>query len=615
MLALMTLGGSPGGPDEHWRSEVGPSGAVRAASLKAERIAAAYTVLQTRNGGFPDYVRRLAPGRFRNRYGPAVMGGALVSSGVRNGRPGILKAGLRSLRLALVSRSGLEKASGKGRTRKTFEYPFSMLGIVEARRALRSERGRKALARLGRADRRTVSRMRLEIARLAPIPPRADRIRWGEGQNRLLLERLVWLEALASGIGPAPRAKGGVLQRPGSTRSRVTRFLTRWLEGRPRGMPRGDPTGPLLLASDSPRWPLAYHALSAGLLARALPFTSGPLRAVAGGALRDAVRATRFLMAPDGDIAYVGRSTMQVWTLSMAAYAALATARVPGVLPEELAANRELARLLIDRVGEAHLRADARLMIAPGLNPSPGRGVEILDRYASEIPYAGLALLALEWAAGEQDGPSAPIAPASRHAWPERGGASFVTSRSGTLWMALRTESPNPADRRLDFGPVAAKQQRGRNWEWLVPPRPPDAGRGPDSWIEVRSGDRRILPVAARMFRRSGDWVHVVGFGEKGSSPEQEIEFVYRAADCGGLEIEVGPLATTTKLGFWLPGERTSIEADRAGTDEVGLTVSRPTDIEGHPDVPGPSHQVLSPVSLSVGPHDGETAVTLCLVE
>ena len=594
------------------RSGAVASGAARSGALIGDRIAAGHTSRQMRSGAFPDYVVRFAPGRYRNRYGPAVMGGALVLNGVRSGRPGPVRAGLRSIRLALLKREGIERSDRRGRGRKSFEYPFSVLGIVESWRALRTSAGKRVRKRLARPDRRTVALMGRELARLAPIPSRADRKRWSEGQNRVLLERLVWLEALSTGIRPKARTRGAVLRRPAFRRSQTGDFLRRWLAERPRGMPGGDPTGPLLLASDSPRWPLAYHALSAALLARALPFTTGSLRTTLGIALRDAVRATRFLITPDGDLAYAGRSTMQAWSLSMAAYAALATSRVAGVLPAELAANRELARLLIERLSEAYMRRDGRLMINPGLNPTPEAGALVLDRYASEVPYAGLTLLGLEWAAAESDGPGEPLPDATRHAWADRGSAAFVTARTGNLWFALRAFSPDSGDRRLDLGPIAAKQFSGERWDWLIPPRPPGAGRGPDSWIGLRSGERRFAPLSARLHRRGTSWVHEIGFGSPGAGVEEEVALTYRPAGCGGLEIEIGAIGSRAEVGFWIPGDQISIESDRAGGAGILLSVSRPVEIGALPTTPGPAHPRLSPVSIAVGPHAESTTITLC---
>lgn len=608
-LSLATSGVAGRSPSE--LEAVGP-GARQSSVLQADRISAGYVERQTADGRFPDYVLRFAPGRYRNRYGPALMGGALVLNGVRSGRFGSVRAGLRSIGLALRSRKGIEGSRRRGRGLKTFEYPFSLLGIVEGWRALDSPAGRKMRGRLTRGEKWVIASMRREIARLAPIPSRVDRTRWSEGQNRVLLERLVWLEALSTGIRPEAGSRGAVLRRPAARRSQARGFLRRWLSGRPRGTPEGDLTGPLLLASDSPEWPLAYHALSSALLARALPFAGGGLRATLGTALRDAVRATRFLVAPDGDLAYAGRSTMQAWSLSMAAYAALSTSRVSGVLPAELAANRGLARLLLERLSEAHTRGDGRLMITPGLNPFPEGGSLALDRYAAEVPYAGLTLLGLEWAAGESDGPGSPLSDATRHAWADKGPAAFVTVRAADLWMALRNISPELGDRRLDLGPIAAKQFDGQEWDWLIPPRPPGPGRGPDSWIEVRAEEVVLSPLEAQLTRRSGNWEHVIGFGTPGSGVEEELAIAYRAARCGGLEIEIGPTSNPIDLGFWIPGDQASIEPEGVSGSGLRLSVSGPVQIEPSPPVPGPSHRQLSPVEVGVEPGGESTVIALC---
>ena len=587
-------------------------GAARSAAQIADRMAAYYPIGQKRNGAFPDYVNDLAPGWMRNRYGPAVMGGALVISGVRTGNVRSVESGLRSVRLTLRTRSGIERSDPKGRPRKTFEYPFSMLGIVEAWRALRSPAGRRLSSRFDRRSLRTAGSIRREISRLAPIPEKADGSRWSDGQNRILLERLVWLEAISTGIEPAPGIRGSVLRRPDRTGLRIERFLEGWLSGRPRGTPIGDPAGPLLLASDSPRWPLSYHALSAALLARVLPLTSGPLRSRLGVALRDAVRATNFLVSPDGDLAYAGRSSMHSWTLSLAAYAALATSRVPGIPSEELAANRGLAGLLVDRLSECCLQDDGRLMITPGLNPSPERAVSTLDPYAAEVPYAGLTMLGLEWAAAERDGPRLPLDPTSGYAWADRGAAAMATARTDGLWMALRAVDPDPGDRRLDLGPVAAKQFVGDRWEWLIPPRPPGPGGGPERWLDLRDGERRLSSVSAEIARQDGGWGHLIGYGAPGSPAEREVILEYRPAGCGGVEIELGPVDAVVSMSFWLPGGRVEIESDGVVGPGLRLSVSRPVGFEVAPVTPGPAHPELVPVTALLGQATEATTLTLC---
>ncbi len=541
------------------------------------------------------------------------MGGALVINGVRTGSVRSVRAGLRSVRLALRTRSGIERLDAKGRPRKTFEYPFSLLGIVEVWRALRSPAGRRLSSRLDRRSRRTAGSIRWEISRLAPIPEKADGSRWSDGQNRVLLERLVWLEALSTGIAPAPGIRSPVLRRPDRTGLRIERFLVRWLSGRPRGAPVGDPTGPLLLASDSPKWPLSYHALSSALMARALPLTSGPLRSRLGTALRDAVRATRFLAAPDGDLAYTGRSAMQSWTLSLAAYAALATSRVPGIPPEELAANRGLAGLLIERLSGCCLRDDGRMMITPGLNPSPGKAVSALDPYAAEVPYAGLTMLGLEWAAAERDGPRSPLVLTSGYAWADRGAAAMATELRDGFWMALRTIDPFPGNRRLDLGPVAAKQFRGDRWEWLIPPRPPGSEGGPDRWLDLRDGERRLASSSAELTRQDGGWSHLIGYGGPGSPVEREVRLEYRPAGCGGIEVELGPVDTVAEMSFWLPGGQVEVESDGVIGPGLRLTVSRPVGFEVFPMTPGPADPALVPVTASIGPATEATTLTLCL--
>ena len=75
----------------------------------------------------------------------------------------------------------------------------------------------------------------------------------------------------------------------------------------------GDET---LVLSDPPSYPLAYHALSCGMFARAVDLLGDRVASSGRDALRAMVRASWWLAGPDGDLAWMGRSQEQAWALA-----------------------------------------------------------------------------------------------------------------------------------------------------------------------------------------------------------------------------------------------------------------------------------------------------------
>ena len=125
----------------------------------------------------------------------------------------------------------------------------------------------------------------------------------------------------------------------------------------------------------------------------ALPAAFGP------AALRLRAQAGRFAlaqMAPDGDLAYAGRSDEESWVL--AAAAALGARRAEEAGPDaprwRTFADRALARLW----REHPLLADGTIPIVPGLHRRWEDGM--LDPYAQMAQYNGLTLWLLDDAGG-----------------------------------------------------------------------------------------------------------------------------------------------------------------------------------------------------------------------
>src|SRR4051794_20865875 len=69
----------------------------------ADTIAGHAVALQRADGSFPDYIAKARPGD-RDEYGPAMMGYALLQSGLRRGERRVTAAGLRAVTYAAQHR-------------------------------------------------------------------------------------------------------------------------------------------------------------------------------------------------------------------------------------------------------------------------------------------------------------------------------------------------------------------------------------------------------------------------------------------------------------------------------------------------------------------------------
>lgn len=598
-----------------------PNQASRLAGAIADRISSAGTERQNPDGTLSDYVKETfsasPTGRPRNRYGPAVMGAGLVLNGARTSRPAVARAGVRSILSGIRSGEGFSTEARTGRRDLNSQYPFSMLGVLSAWPSVR-QKGSSGLG-ITLRDRRPIRRI---IREVAPIPTRSDPARLVNGSNRILLEHLVWLEAIASGLRPLPKGSSPILRRPRATSLRAAEWVESWITSRPTSV--AGAFGSVSSLSDAPAWPNAYMALSSALTARAIRVTEPPLRNRLRSLLRRAVRAARLLVSPDGDIAWAGRSNLQSWTLAMTAYAALASTADPGISRTEAGRNRSLAFDLLKKLRSEYQRQDGRLWLVPGLALEPLAGLEGLDWYAAEVPYTGLTLLGLEWAAREKAaGPLVPETPASNVLWPDSDGAALGILRTPGLWVGLRGSSRSSEDARLDSGPVAVKQLSGGSWRWLLHPPPAIPATQPPSWIStsVRPGELapvRVVGLERRPSAGAGSMSVSVEF--PGSNERAQLEV--SESECGGLALSGASLPEPVIVSVWLPNPRRdgvpgeSLEGSEASTVSFdGGRAFSPTATSvniGSPQA-GSSHPSLSSTSFGFEPGPSGLELDICL--
>lgn len=186
------------------------------------------------------------------------------------------------------------------------------------------------------------------------------------------------------------------------------------------------------IIGDPPRFPIAYHVLTTALLR------------LAGRPMACAERAMAALQAPNGDIAWSGRSYLQSWTLAAGAY--LFTR-----VDDPMRAGRAVTRLQSDtyRIGSRHLR----------LNPCNCRQ----DPYAQRPVYEGLTAWWLSLAGNATAGDPRP----------EIGGTSLdsslyrVEAGPGT-WVATRLQGV-ARDWRLTGGRVREEDLAGTIWKVVTP--------------------------------------------------------------------------------------------------------------------------------------------------
>ncbi len=440
----------------------------------AKAVAAPWPALQRSDGSYADYLKPYSGGR----YGDAMLGLALLRTGLREGDQVLVGSGLRGVGFAL----------DRGDRQRTDPSVFEAYALAAAYNAAREP--------LTGDFRFEALRARWEAWLRAVRPVFLGR-RVRGFFNKQLVEASAWLELVASGLRSAE--PGAVLADPeGATRSAVRYVnkdlprLTAASTGRFWGR-RGR-----LLADRAPS-PLAYHALSLGFLARAVSRLGALASPATRTTLSEAAWASWGLMAPDGDLAYTGRSHQHVWALAMSAYGATTAAPPVGPRRAELL---EVAARSLARLRARHPIAAWGIAIAPALLPGAPHVDEAIDAYTDATGYAGLTLLALDWIA-ERGGLGIRL---EGELAADRPGSGLVRTRGGLLgivrsrrtWLAVRSDGDPHGDLRSHFGLVALKRIAAGSWEDLLrpPPRAADfEGTGPI----VLKGQQRLSSTGSTM--------------------------------------------------------------------------------------------------------------------
>ena len=443
----------------------------------ADRIARGWMRWQLPDGRFRDYIS----GRKTAAYGAAMIGYAMLRAGERSNDPRLVGAGVRAI-TAQTRRFGLKFGV------------FDLLVLSEAYRFGRSRLAEDPAFREARPRWRRVLRSVGwpyigEGAYQCVIDPECF-------HNHEAVEAAADTVALGTGVeSPTPGSKLGDREALGEkVRLTVGEQAPRVVGGAARSSGPG-PRRSLGLLSDTPTYPLAYHALSTAMLGRAL--RSGPTSPAGGRlAFRRATESLASLMGPDGDVTYIGRRQQHAWALAAASYVG------------EAAANE--LRTARDRAGRFETlgrRSLERLLRVHGFGPS---GVNAVPRFdsrtrsyvgtdADNSTASGLTAYLLNLAADEAaTAPRVPPAPLTA----DRDGffldpsqARFAAVRRGSVWYAVHADQDGFRDTRGDFGLVAVKRRvSDGKWVDLLRPRPLSGPRSAQAGPAiVTPGSERLL--------------------------------------------------------------------------------------------------------------------------
>jgi hypothetical protein len=302
---------------------------------------------------------------------------------------------------------------------------------------------------------------------------------------------------------------------------------------------------PVTMLADPPHLAPAYHFLSLGYLARALPLAGNPpaarrlLLAMARGGLG--------IAAPDGDVAYWGRSQEQSWALVLGAFGLRAAAELARDHDEAIRMG-SAADSLMERFARVHRAGPYALLITPAFATDPFTACSCVDDYSNVATYAGLTALALTWLAESR----AAGVTSARVGAPvgivyDRGADAFATARRDAIWFAVRAHDAraHDGDLRYDFGLVAAKHGVNGRWNDLLSVRPrtgvsadsagPLLYRGgrvgyPDG-TRLRTGGAGAITVDGGWRDRHGRWLRRVSFRYLATARGVRLTFPVRGGD------------------------------------------------------------------------------------
>lgn len=473
---------------------------------KAAEIAAPWPGLQLSDGSFRDYVITRDPTGVRDDYGDPMLGYGLLLNAARTGDSALADSGLRALEFSL------DRAA-----RSPSTQVFHQLAVVSAYNLARTRFPSHPVFTRAREKWEGVLR-RIEVYRLGK---RAI-------TNKSIVEAILLIELTRTGVsGGEP---GSALADRSGTLAVVKRFLSKELPNAARPYESG---GRAVLG-DLPLLPPAYHALSVGMLARTAELLGDETPSAARSLLRRATDASVAATAPDGEVAYHGRSQAQAWAHTLTGYGASLAAEQPGSA-SRAAGYRGLARRTIARIAEGYPTGPEGFLVTPSLAQGIDDAIPGIDEYVAATSYVGLTLASLEWAiAAAGDGAAGRIGADRTGGFIlGRGTGSWATSRGGDSWFAIKRSRTSFRDLRYDVGLMAVKVRRDDGvWDDVMPLRPRTL-RGDQSAGPVLNGAG--VPEFTELLRgKAGRIVARGGFRTRaGRWLRRGVTFTFTPAGCG----------------------------------------------------------------------------------
>jgi hypothetical protein len=497
----------------------------------ARAMAEPWPDLQNDDGTFPDYVQGGQPG-VSARYGESMLGYGLLRTGIRENERRFIDAGLR----------GTSYAVDHPELQRDRPSVFEDLAVASSYN----------LCRRHLADYAPFQRRRdawehwLRRSRMT----RLDSI--DHFVNKQVVEAAGVLELLRTGVHSShPDATlGGQRDHARSLAIDLANHRVPAIADHDGVAVDGTET---LVLSDPPSYALAYHALSCGMLARVVDRLGDLATSSARDALRQVVRASWWLTAPDGDLAYMGRSQEQAWALPATAYAAEVAAAAPGSDAAEDARFRALSARALQRLRDAYTIGPTGLWIVPALALDPVSGLRGLDHYAGASVYCGLTLVALGWvldALGGRDvAPGEIGGDAGSAVSLSRGEAELAMVRDDDAWFAVKracSRSDFPDDLRYDFGLIALKRSTGSgDWHDLLPIRPRTEHQRDSAGPMLLGAGAPAFPHGQSMTVREDGTVVVRGgfLAGDGEWRRRGVSFAFARAGAGAVRLRFDAVA------------------------------------------------------------------------
>jgi hypothetical protein len=306
--------------------------------------------------------------------------------------------------------------------------------------------------------------------------------------NKNLVEALEVIELYNSGLrGNAPNA---ILRNRSLAMKRALRIVNVLIPRRVAdysqsvGAKEGWPFSTTVAdMSDPPDNPPAYNAFVAGVYARAyaqlpLNMRTEKMQQTADTMIRGVIARA----APDGDIAYDGRSQEQAWALSLSGYAAWSASSFTTGPERDI--YLAFARDVIKRLENVHVTSASSFgfVLTPAAgccdkqDKPPGQ-----DTYFDVAKYSGLTALSMGWAIAarpvdwQEGAGEIPADKPSDYVY-GLGRGRFYQHRSNSVYWFLRMQS-DFYDARSDMGLSVMKVRNSDgSWTDVVPPRPYTGG-------------------------------------------------------------------------------------------------------------------------------------------